>query len=114
MRLRRPLPIHLFGLAPILIWALVPIALTQDPGCPAYPASARADAVRSLEIQRQFSFGPRAILRRVEVVTPTSKNFIDDWIFKKMVADKVAPAPLTTDQEFVRRIYLDLTGRIPT
>ena len=31
-----------------------------------------------------------------------------------MAADGVDAAPLTTDAEFVRRIYIDLTGRIPT
>jgi hypothetical protein len=31
-----------------------------------------------------------------------------------MLRDGVSPAPLTTDGEFLRRVYLDLTGRIPT
>ena len=34
--------------------------------------------------------------------------------FQALSAAGVAPAPATTDFEFVRRIYLDLTGRIPT
>ncbi len=42
------------------------------------------------------------------------KNFIDDIIFGKMQYDNVSPAPLCTDEEFVRRVYLDLTGRIPS
>ena len=33
---------------------------------------------------------------------------------KPMAARRVAPARLSTDQEFVRRAYLDLTGRIPS
>lgn len=40
-------------------------------------------------------------------------SFIDDEIFNKLAASKVAPANLSTDEEFLRRIYLDLTGRIP-
>lgn len=39
---------------------------------------------------------------------------IDKYIFQALSAAGVAPAPPTTDYEFVRRIYLDLTGRIPT
>ena len=39
---------------------------------------------------------------------------IDKYIFQALSAANVAPAPPTTDYEFVRRIYLDLTGRIPT
>src|SRR5205823_2861297 len=32
----------------------------------------------------------------------------------KMAGDGVAPAPRTSDSEFLRRINLDLSGRIPT
>jgi len=39
---------------------------------------------------------------------------IDKYIFQALSDSNVAPAPATTDYEFVRRIYLDLTGRIPT
>jgi hypothetical protein len=39
---------------------------------------------------------------------------IDKYIFQGLSAAGVAPAPATTDYEFVRRIYLDLTGRIPS
>lgn len=40
-------------------------------------------------------------------------NFIDDYIFSKMKADGIPHADLSTDEEFNRRIYLDLWGRIP-
>ncbi|HXS93728.1 MAG TPA: DUF1549 domain-containing protein [Candidatus Limnocylindrales bacterium] len=39
---------------------------------------------------------------------------IDSYIFADLQGHGIAPAPDTTDWEFVRRIYLDLTGRIPT
>src|SRR5215467_4658222 len=104
----------LIWLVPVFIQVLVPFGVTQDTGCPGYPAAARADFARSLDTQRQFFFRPKPRLLHADVVTPPSKNFIDDSIFKKMVADNVPPAPLTNDSEFVRRIYLDLTGRIPT
>jgi len=41
------------------------------------------------------------------------RNFIDSHIFGKMQRDGIPHAPLATDQEFIRRITLDLTGRIP-
>ncbi len=41
-------------------------------------------------------------------------NFVDDHIFLRMEAGGVQPAPLTSDHEFLRRVMLDLTGRIPT
>jgi hypothetical protein len=39
---------------------------------------------------------------------------IDFYIFSALTAAGVQPAPLTTDYEFIRRVTLDLTGRIPT
>ena len=42
------------------------------------------------------------------------KNLIDEHIFGKMDRDGVPHAPLCSDEEFLRRIYLDLWGRIPS
>ena len=39
---------------------------------------------------------------------------IDSYIFGALQAAGVQPAPATTDYEFIRRVTLDLTGRIPT
>lgn len=44
----------------------------------------------------------------------TPRNFIDEQIFSKMQREGIPHAPLATDQEFLRRVMLDLTGRIPT
>jgi hypothetical protein len=42
------------------------------------------------------------------------RNFVDQHILAKLAAEKVSPAPLATDHEFVRRVTLDLAGRIPS
>ena len=39
---------------------------------------------------------------------------IDDSYSKIWSEKGITPAPLSTDEEFVRRAYLDITGRIPT
>ncbi|HLK68189.1 MAG TPA: DUF1549 domain-containing protein [Bryobacteraceae bacterium] len=39
---------------------------------------------------------------------------IDSYIWADFQANQITPAPRTTDWEFIRRITLDLTGRIPT
>src|SRR5207237_939249 len=44
----------------------------------------------------------------------TPRNFIDEQIFGRMQREGIPHAPLATDQEFLRRVMLDLTGRIPT
>ncbi len=42
------------------------------------------------------------------------KNVIDEILFDRMSSDGIASAPLTTDAEFLRRVTIDLTGRIPS
>ncbi|MEZ5400604.1 MAG: DUF1553 domain-containing protein [Bryobacteraceae bacterium] len=42
------------------------------------------------------------------------RNFIDNEILDKLEAANVPSAGLATDEAFLRRIYLDLTGRIPS
>lgn len=42
------------------------------------------------------------------------KNFIDQILFDRMAKDNVMSAPLVTDEEFIRRAHLDITGRIPS
>jgi hypothetical protein len=46
-------------------------------------------------------------------LTFTAKNFIDDEIFGKMVNDNVRWTAASADEEFLRRVTLDLTGAIP-
>jgi len=41
------------------------------------------------------------------------QNFIDDHIFGRMERDHVPHARLCTDEEFLRRLTIDLTGVIP-
>ncbi len=40
------------------------------------------------------------------------RNLIDEHIFGRMEADGIPHAPLATDDEFFRRVHLDLIGRI--
>jgi len=44
---------------------------------------------------------------------PVSVNYIDDEIFGKMKTDGIRPAPMSSDEEFLRRVTIDLTGQIP-
>jgi Protein of unknown function (DUF1549)/Protein of unknown function (DUF1553) len=41
------------------------------------------------------------------------KNFIDNILFDRMARDNVMSAAICSDEEFIRRAWLDLTGRIP-
>ncbi len=40
-------------------------------------------------------------------------NFIDDYVFGKLRRFNIPPSGLSSDQEFLRRVCLDLTGTLP-
>lgn len=52
--------------------------------------------------------------RSVPAAQLPRRNFIDDEIFARLEAEGVPAAPLSSDEEFLRRAMLDLTGRIPS
>ena len=43
-----------------------------------------------------------------------ANNFIDDLVLTKLYRMNLRPAPLSSDREFIRRVYLDLIGILPT
>lgn len=43
-----------------------------------------------------------------------ARNFIDTEIFGKMQKDRIRWTGRSSDEEFLRRVFLDLTGQIPT
>jgi hypothetical protein len=42
-----------------------------------------------------------------------ANNKVDELVYAKWKALGIPPAPLSTDQEFLRRVYLDVTGTLP-
>lgn len=66
---------------------------------------------------------PPVATRRIEIgkvdlalrpIAQQSAQKIDTLVEKNYVRHHVEPNPLTSDEQFVRRIYLDVTGTIPT
>src|SRR5215469_6268115 len=49
-----------------------------------------------------------------DVAVSTGQDTIDSYIFAALQTNGIAPAESTNDFEFIRRVTLDLTGRIPT
>jgi hypothetical protein len=45
---------------------------------------------------------------------PPENNFVDNLSFAKLKQLQILPAELCTDAEFLRRAYLDTTGRLPS
>ena len=99
----------------VLVLALtLPAWAADDPGCPGYPASVRAEWESSLALDQAYVAYRKNPGPRISTASYPRDSFIDQLLLNKMTEDGVAPAPVTTDAEFVRRTYVDLTGRIPT
>ena len=45
---------------------------------------------------------------------PPSKNYIDDFVFSNLQQIGVPPSPICDDATFLRRVTLDIAGRLPT
>jgi len=94
------------------------VAAAADPYCPAFSSDLRTrwrDAEARVRAFRQFAANrPRIGAISAKPRVSDANNLIDRSIFAKMQTDGVSPAPASSDSEFVRRIYLDLTGRLPT
>src|ERR1051325_8462188 len=58
--------------------------------------------------------GDQAAVQTLDAARVPRKNMIDDAIFGRMVSAGIRSAPIASDVEFLRRVTLDLTGRIPS
>jgi hypothetical protein len=95
---------------------LATAAGAADPFCPAYPAEQRSAHEARLSLERSAAALRQPLRARSESAGPQQvarNNFIDDHIFGALEAAGVAPAPLSSDLEFLRRATLDLAGRLP-
>lgn len=103
-----------------MLYFLGPLVLLgADPGCPRYPSAQRTEMAESLELDRSYEMLGRQRRTAQSVAAgrraaESRSNFIDQRLFAKMAADNVQPASPASDAEFLRRVSVDLTGRIPT
>src|SRR5260221_307100 len=91
--------------------------------CPFGPFDLRSPREQQASLNHQLSVVAEAVAptgrrRAVEpppgsAVYPLSVNYIDDEIFGKMKTDGIQSAAISSDEEFLRRVTLDLTGQIP-
>jgi hypothetical protein len=90
----------------------------QNPS-PFLERSEQREARRSAEIGRaiRWTITLDGVAEDGVPVHPNSirrNNFIDDEVFTRMAAANIRSAPIAGDAMFLRRVTLDLTGRIPS
>jgi hypothetical protein len=84
--------------------------MSARPGLPAgHPERERS---RAEELEK-LTQGANLALPASPAGPAIERNFIDERIFQKARQDKVPLAALCSDAEFLRRVSLDLTGRLP-
>jgi hypothetical protein len=101
-------------------------AKTADEAAPADAAKARQTAAALRDLQAALrddasakgkGKAPAVTLpeRPKKVVTPPTLDpaGLDSLVEKALAKAKAPVPPVTTDEEFVRRVYLDLTGKLP-
>jgi hypothetical protein len=92
--------------------------------CPYGPFDLRSPKEQQASIYHQLSVTAEAVApsgRHHAVnppagdaaVYPSSVNYIDTEIFGTMKTAGIKPAALSSDEEFLRRVTIDLTGQIP-
>jgi len=62
-------------------------------------------SVRLTHIEKDPAFAFRA---------PDPANYVDELVFAKQRELQLVPAPVASDAVFLRRVYLDTTGQVPT
>jgi hypothetical protein len=124
---------HFVFVASIFLTALgwgqeaAPEITAEQPDVSGQNCSWRADPERVLQAglrarrsayERTLEFARTLPKTRAAAALPASalpvRNFIDEEIFARLQAENVPAAPLASDEEFLRRVSLDLTGRIPS
>lgn len=88
---------------------------TFDPAQHRNERQIRAEVSRLAEIVAPSAAqGKRRSVPPPKTSWPTAKNFIDVAIFERQQRDGIAPASISSDTEFLRRVTIDLAGRLPT
>src|SRR5262249_44141209 len=103
----------------VFLLAIGPALLLADEktNCPVPRPSAKTTASLYHALSQTTEAVAPSRHRSVEPVQPTTfpvaANFVDTDVFKKMKQDGVSPTINAGDEEFLRRVTLDLTGQIP-
>jgi len=102
-----------------LLAVALPIGAAEHADCTFDPSVHRdAQSIRA-EVSRMAELAAPSTGKRRSVGAPAisyyeARNFIDIHILNTLKRDKVVPARRSSDSEFLRRVSIDIAGRIPT
>ena len=102
----------------LMLGSIVALAIVSAQEC-TFRANPDAFLERQTRVARQvFERTNRAVPTRPgkkaeAASTLPARSFIDEEIFGTLAAQNVPSAALSTDEEFLRRVTLDLTGKLP-
>lgn len=77
-------------------------------------AKLAAEAVKAAAEAKKTDEARKAALAVTKLDTAGISKLIDSEVEKKLAAEKLDPSLVCSDDEFLRRAYLDITGVIPT
>ena len=92
------------------------MAVEDSPAGPVAVGLRRGESTLLVRYEGQFATAPATVLSGREGFEWTALpqvNYIDELIDEKLRRIEVLPSPPTDDAAFLRRVSLDLTGRIP-
>ena len=99
--------------APLMLLSVTLTAQQPQPECTAGRQRApRRLSATTVQVTQLRSTAAKPQLRAAQKAAYPADS-IDAYIFADLDTNNIAPAPATTDWEFIRRVTLDLTGRIP-
>ena len=100
------------------------ILASEDPEVVAIDEAGLATAGNRGEIYLMARYGTFAVISQVINVAAdatlqwpegvVAKNYIDEFIYDKLRKLRIAPAEPCSDEVFVRRVYLDILGLLPS
>jgi hypothetical protein len=91
----------------LLLFSVTSVICAETP--PKHPENASGSLDRLNELTAEVA--PKTSHASLQPVP--IRNFIDEFIFSKMQSDGIPHAGLSTDAEFLRRVHLDISGRLP-
>ncbi|HPP52167.1 MAG TPA: DUF1549 domain-containing protein, partial [Thermoguttaceae bacterium] len=98
-----------------LLLAVIGVLWGADAGGIASPASSGADLPVASANKTSLASAPDGPAAPFETAVPlTSEHPIDKIVFTKLKQMGIQPARLCSDEVFLRRVYLDVIGTLPT